>query len=295
MSPYLEALFIEVNHNNKLYLVGVTYRIPDTNVNSFNETINAIIEPIKNNYEIILLGDFNICPLKDNNHTNNFRNSLISNNLFPTILEPTRVATVNRNGQRVTTESLIDNIFINTQLDFKSGLIYSSISDHYPVFISIHHSTNQQTEENCTIKYRVIDEFTIRKFKFALSISLNSLLNDATDPQTAFTKFYLLLDELYNKYFPIKTKSVSKKAQQKPWINQTLVNRIKIKDKLCRQSSKGRIDRKTYTDFRNKLTAQIRKAKASYFENRFNMCKGNIKETWNTINSTIKNKKYLIK
>ena len=25
MSPYLEALFIEVNHNNKLYLVGVTY------------------------------------------------------------------------------------------------------------------------------------------------------------------------------------------------------------------------------------------------------------------------------
>ena len=233
--------------------------------------------------------------MKDNNHTNNFRNSLISNNLFPTILEPTRVATVNRNGQRVTTESLIDNIFINTQLDFKSGLIYSSISDHYPVFISIHHSTNQQTEENCTIKYRVIDEFTIRKFKFALSISLNSLLNDATDPQTAFTKFYLLLDELYNKYFPIKTKSVSKKAQQKPWINQTLVNRIKIKDKLCRQSSKGRIDRKTYTDFRNKLTAQIRKAKASYFENRFNMCKGNIKETWNTINSTIKNKKYLIK
>ena len=291
LSPHLEALFIEVNHNNKLYLVGVTYRIPDTNVNSFNETINAIIEPIKNNYEIILLGDFNICLLKDNNHTNNFRNSLISNNLFPTILEPTRVATVNRNGQRVTTESLIDNIFINTQLDFKSGLIYSSISDHYPVFISIHHSTNQQTEENCAIKYRVIDEFTIRKFKFALLISLNSLLNDATDPQTAFTKFYLLLDELYNKYFPIKTKSVSKKAQQKPWINQTLVNRIKIKDKLCRQSSKGRIDRKTYTDFRNKLTAQIRKAKASYFENRFNMCKGNIKETWNTINSTIKKQK----
>ena len=209
MSPYLEALFIEVNHNNKLYLVGVTYRVPDTNVNSFNERINAILEPIKNNYEIILLGDFNICLLKDHNHTNTFRNTLISNNLFPTILEPTRVATVNRNGQQVTTESLIDNIFINTQLDFKSGLIYSSISDHYPVFISIHQSTNQQTEVNCTIKYRVIDDFSIRKFKFALTNSLNSLLNEVTDPRTAFTKFYLLLDELYNKYFPIKTKIVN--------------------------------------------------------------------------------------
>ena len=70
-----------------------------------------------------------------------------------------------------------------------------------------------------------------------------------------------------------------------------MVNRIKIKDKLCRLSSKGRVDRKIYTDFRNRLTEQIRKAKASYFENKFDMCKGNIKETWNTINSTIKKQK----
>ena len=64
-----------------------------------------------------------------------------------------------------------------------------------------------------------------------------------------------------------------------------------MKDKLCRQSSKGRIDRKIYTDFRNDLTSQIRKAKASYFEDKFNMCKGNIKKTWNIINSTIKKQK----
>ena len=61
-----------------------------------------------------------------------------------------------------------------------------------------------------------------------------------------------------------------------------------MREKLRRQSNKGRIDRKIYTDFRNDLTAQIRKAKASFFENKFNLCKGNIKETWKTINSTIK-------
>ena len=289
--PYLEAIFIEVNYNNKLYLVGITYRVPNTNVNSFIDKINGIIEPIKNKYEVILVGDFNICLMKDNNHTNSFRNSLISNNLFPTILEPTRVASVHRNGQQITTETLIDNIFVNTQLDFKSGLIYSSISDHYPVYISINQSTDQQAEENNIIKYRIIDDFSTAKFKLALSNSLNLLLNEITDPRIAFTKFYLLIDELYNKYFPVKTKIVSKKAQLKPWINQTLVNRIKMKDKLCRQSSKGRIDRKIYTDFRNDLTSQIRKAKASYFEDKFNMCKGNIKKTWNIINSTIKKQK----
>ena len=64
-----------------------------------------------------------------------------------------------------------------------------------------------------------------------------------------------------------------------------------MKDKLFRQSSKGRIGRKIYTNFRNDLTSQIRKAKASYFEEKFDMCKGNIKETWTIINSTIKKHK----
>ena len=157
-------------------MIGVIYRVPNTNVNEFIEKLNGIIEPIRNNYEVTLIGDFNICLMKDNNHTNSFRNSLISNNLFPTILEPTRVASLYRNGQQVSTESLIDNIFINTQLDFKSGLIYSSISDHYPVFISIHQNTDQQTEERRSIKYRSINEFSIKKFHVALFNSLNSLL-----------------------------------------------------------------------------------------------------------------------
>ena len=83
--PYIETLFIELSFGDKLYIIGVIYRVPNTNINSFNETLNGIIEPLKNNYEIILVGDFNVCLMKENNHTNSFRNSLISNNLFPTI------------------------------------------------------------------------------------------------------------------------------------------------------------------------------------------------------------------
>ena len=142
--------------------------MPNTKVEDFNVTLNRIVEPLKNKYEIILIGDFNVDLLRENNHTNTFCNTLISNNLFPTILEPTRVASVQRNGEYITTESLIDNIFINTQLHFKSGLINSTISDHFPVFISIQHDTFQQLDENKTIKYRTFDDFSIRKFDFAL-------------------------------------------------------------------------------------------------------------------------------
>ena len=45
--PYIETLFIELTFNNKIYIIGVIYRVPNTNVHVFNETLNGIIEPIK--------------------------------------------------------------------------------------------------------------------------------------------------------------------------------------------------------------------------------------------------------
>ena len=99
------------------------------------------------------------------------------------------------------------------------------------------------------------------------------------DPQTAYTNFHTLIDDLYNKYFPIKSKILIKKAQFKPWVNQNLVNTIKIRDKLGKLSSKGRIDRRIYTRFRNILTKQIRDSKAAYFNMQFDRCKNNIRKT----------------
>ena len=52
-----------------------------------------------------------------------------------------------------------------------------------------------------------------------LSTAITVQLEGINDPKTAFTKFHELIEELYNKYFPIKTKVLSKKSQFKPWIN----------------------------------------------------------------------------
>ena len=88
-----------------------------------------------------------------------------TNLLFPTIFEPTRVATVLRNGVYQTTETLIDNIFINKQIQYKSGLLHLSISDHYPVFISISQNKNNQTNSNNFIKFRNINDDSVTKFR----------------------------------------------------------------------------------------------------------------------------------
>ena len=76
---------------------------------------------------------------------------------------------IERDGQDIVTESLIDNIFVNENLAYNSGLIYSDISDHYPIFVSIPLKSTIENTETLEIKYRLIDEFRIRKFKSAVA------------------------------------------------------------------------------------------------------------------------------
>ena len=59
---------------------------------------------------------------------------------------------------------------------------------------------------------------------------------------------------------------------------------------MFKLSSKGRIDRKFYAQFRNLLTKQIRDAKGTYFNNQFDKCKNDIRKTWKIINSNTRKK-----
>ena len=290
MTPYLELLFVEITFNNKTYLIGVTYRIPNTNFNLFTEGINAILEKIRNTYQVILMGDFNICLLHNDNHSNAFRNTMQSNSLFPTIFEPTRVATVIREGQTTTTESLIDNFFVNESVAYNSGLIYTDISDHYPIFISIPYNSKNENDFILESKYRLIDDLRIRKFRSAiLNNSVIKAIPNKTSAEAAFSSFLTVFNQLYEKYFPVITKKITKKTILKPWITNVMIEKIKRKHNLAKLSKKGKIDKKTYSDFKNVLTKELRQAKAIYYENEFSKNKGDIKGTWKTINKNIKN------
>ena len=83
--PYMECLFIEIQINKKKYILGGFYRVPDTNINLFIEKYNEIVEQLKTNYELILVGDYNIDLLKDDTSKNNFMLCIQSNYLVPVI------------------------------------------------------------------------------------------------------------------------------------------------------------------------------------------------------------------
>ena len=72
MLPHIETLFIELNFNDKKYMIGVIYRVPNTNINDFINSLNSVIEPIRREYELLLVGDFKICMMQDNDYTTIF-------------------------------------------------------------------------------------------------------------------------------------------------------------------------------------------------------------------------------
>ena len=139
------------------------------------------------------------------------------------------------------------------------------------------------------IKYRLINDETLRKFKYALDNSqeLKEIFS-INSGQIAFSKFYVLFNKLYNQYFPIKTLKLTRKGIYKPWITLSLISRIKIRDNLKKLANRHIIHINIYKDFRNKLTTELRNAKAEYFTYKFNETQGDMKETWRTINNVIK-------
>ena len=287
----MECCFIEINFNNKTYIIAGIYRIPDTDINLFLEKFSEIIEPLKASSEVILLGDYNINLLNDDVYKNSFENCLQSNYLIPTILAPTRIATKTlQSGQQVTTKTLIDNIIIKPNINNLSGLIESCITDHFPVYISIP-EIRLDTVPSKVIEYRLLTENSKRKFRHALTRS-NINNNHYTEAKEEFSHFNEIFNELYNKYFPILTRKVTYKDETKPWISDILINQMKIRDKLYKLATRERISMQIYKDFRNQLTKRIKNAKAKYYEDEFKNSSLNIKKTWLTINSVIRKNKH---
>ena len=134
MNNIIECLFIEFDkqilNSDKNTIVGIIYRPPDTNIQTFIETLNDVLSKIKSERKLCyLIGDFNINLLNSDTHdqTSNFIDLLYSHSFFPLITKPTRVTE--------STSTLIDNIFINDiSQTCTNGILYTDLTDHYPVF-----------------------------------------------------------------------------------------------------------------------------------------------------------------
>ena len=95
----------------------------------------------------------------------------MSNGLLPVISKPTRITHK--------TATLIDNIYISNQSfkKFKSSIILSHISDHFPCMLVIDKNVDK-TKQPMTVKYRDINKVNIKLINNELLLTDWSCLQD---------------------------------------------------------------------------------------------------------------------
>ena len=218
----------------KNVLIGVIYRPPNTDINTFNDQFATLMENIKQEEKICyLMGDYNINLLNIESHgpTSVFNDIMYSNGFIPLITRPTRVTE--------STATLIDNIFTNRLKSqfggIMQGILLTDISDHYPIF----HIDNNIKYKDVNIKISRRSYSNKNKNNFLDFITRTEWANIFTAMNTleAFRLFHNKLKEIHDKCFPLQTISKTYNTR-KPWLTDSLRDAIKKKNKLYYLSKK---------------------------------------------------------
>ena len=218
-------MFIEIEIDSSKKVIGIVYRPPNSNVDTFTSLFNSILEKLRiNNRHCWIMGDFNIDLMKNDSHkpTTDFINMMFTNALIPLINKPTRITSHSA--------TIIDNIFSN-RYDHEGKMLQGNltldVSDHYAQF----HITETTKNHNHNSEYMIIrmkNKNNIEKYTNSINHFDWSKINDKTDCNQAYQYFSDTLKDIFNKSFPIK--KVKKRYRNRlPWLTDGLRKSIKHK------------------------------------------------------------------
>ena len=194
--------------------------------------------------------------------------------------EPTRVT--------LETATLIDHIATTCARNIvKTGVHEVSLSDHFLVYC-IRKFNGAVEKGHKRIKTRSIKHFKEDEFLsdvsdtcwehfFQQTDDINKLVDDWS------TLFALIIE----KHAPLREMRVSEKYC--PWINKDLKSLMRNRDrlKIAALKSKSTVLMDSYRQARNKVNSVNIKLKKQCFSAKISECRGNMKESWKTINEVL--------
>ena len=287
-SKEFESSWIEIkNKKSRNIIVGCIYRHPHNNFTEFFEFLEqCLIKISKENKEIYVSGDFNfdLLHMESNPDTQSFHNLFSSYGLLPHITQPTRVT--------ISTATIIDNIFSNNiQNKIEAGNILVNLSDHFPQFISVDRDKPDYKEIN--IYQRDYKNFSTQSFRDDISIQRWDCTSN--NVHNSFHDFFFRLEGVVDRHAPMRKLTPKEvETKQKPWINKTITNLIKERDRArarkLRQPNNAYWNHK-YNILRNEVNRKIRKSKKDYHAKYFENHKNNSKKVWEGIRNIVNLKK----
>ena len=226
----VESIFLNLKYNKDNVTIASIYRHPSGTVQHFCESLDKCINKINTNNTLIIGGDINIDLLKTNTMTKNYLDTMLSNNLIPNILIPTRFA------EHSTT--LIDHIFTRLPLSkisnmVTAGNLITDITDHLSNFVIIDIEI-KRTKDRPFIRLYTKRNTEIFQNNIAAELSnINETINTQTniDINELYKSFFEKMHALLDQYFP-RVRQSRKKAKDKDWITDGIEKIYKTKTQI---------------------------------------------------------------
>ena len=249
----MQCVWLEITPDRgKSFLIGNMYRPPNSKV-EFNDKFENFIDYVmREEKEIILMGDFNKDLFNEEIGTEwiNFTTSL---GLGQLISIPTRVTE--------TSSTLIDHIYTNREENILRVHVGKfSLSDHYAIFGNRKLNSQLRNKKHHTITYRSFRHFNENMFiKDLAEVPWETIaaFDKVDDMVQTWNDLFL---EIVNKHAPIKTNRVKRKHQPE-WLTSEILDLMKERDK-CKIN--GKIDE--YRILRNKISKMIVKQRKKCIE-----------------------------
>ena len=278
-----ESLFLKANIPGALSLtVGAIYRPPHKSVNEFCHFMDNAFELVGNG-RLVVLGDFNINSANEISTTHNYIDLFHQYGLVNEINLPTYCSPATSSDG-----SCIDHIWHNLHHNSSSYVIYPNLSDHYAVC-----SIFSQLSTNIPKKFyfRDFSSSNIQKFVNNIETEFSTI----SPPMTSVNDYSnCLSDSLFkimNKYFPIRSKTISINRLKSPWITTDIRACIEKKHKWYRMFRRGDITNRSYGTYVKCLRKLLVLAHEKYYENRLNSLNHDVKRNWNVLNKLLGRKR----
>lgn len=268
----IEQLWISVRFQNEMIGLGVTYRSPKYDIQSFiavlEDTIGSIFPSVN---RLICTGDFNMNVLDLHaSNTHSLFSLLDTFGLYQIIDAPTRVTH--------NTFSLIDLILVDNADSVQDcGVIECDLSDHYAVFCTI--GVNRTIHMPRFHRYRNFKHFNMQAFECNLrSIGWEQIYEiKNVDDKLEFLVEHIV--NLFDFHAPFITSRFSK--PHSPWITDTIKVMMSIRDNALKRHKRSKLDAHWtfYKEMRNLTTSAIKREKKAYFE--FKLKNLSPRNSWN--------------
>ena len=269
-----ELLILKITlSRNKSLTVAACYRPPSAPSCAL-DTICELIAPHLAS-EFVLLGDLNWDML---NTPAVLQSKLHALNLTQIIKEPTRY-----NPNSVSKGTLIDVILTNWPSKYTSAVFNQDLSDHC-LIACIRYGAAVKRPPLITVK-RSLKHFCEQAFLIDLArVSWKDidLIPSVEDAWSFFKSNFLTILDKHAPFKKCRTKN-----RYSPWFTPDLTALDQHKNILWRTAiaSNSPRDMQLFREVRNQYTQSVRKAKASFFRQKFASCSSNSKKFWDTVKS----------